>query len=642
MQRRQAAIWLQREVHMPSTTYRGGGNRSGRGGPQRRGGGNRGGGRGHGPGGPAVAQAPVQTGPKIVELPAVLTVKEMSERMNLTPVDIIKTLMKNGVMATINQELDFDTASIVAGDLGWEVKEAQTFVEEMEQQEQEQEEDESLLVERPPVVTVMGHVDHGKTLLLDAIRSTNVVAQEAGGITQHIGAYQVEKNSHRITFLDTPGHAAFTAMRARGAEVTDVAIIVVAADDGVMPQTTEAISHARAANVPIIVALNKIDKPDANPDRVKVQLSEAGLNLVEWGGDIELVPVSAKTGTGVDDLLTTILLTSEILNVRANPDKPATGTVIEAKMDRSRGPMATIIVQAGTLKLGDVVVAGSAFGKVRALFDDRAKAMKQVKPGTPVALLGLNEVPEAGDKVQVLPDEKVARMVALTRARQKRADTLDGSRITSADILSRISAGELKHLNVILKADAQGSIEAIRHALSELNNETVQVDVIHDATGAVTESDVLLAAASDALIVGFHVRPDPAARRAAEVDNVDIRYYDIIYKLIEDIETSMSGMLDPVYQEAVLGHAEVRATFKAGRVVIAGCYVTDGVIRRNAEARVLRRGEVVTTGRITSLKRFREDAREVTSGYECGIVIEGFNDTEEGDVIEAFGQERVS
>ncbi len=578
-----------------------------------------------------------------MEFPAVLTVKEMSELMRLTPVDIIKALMKNGIMATINQELDFDTAAIVAGDLGWEVKEAVTIVEEIEKQEQEVEEDESLLVERPPVVTVMGHVDHGKTLLLDAIRSTNVVASESGGITQHIGAYQIEKNSHRITFLDTPGHAAFTAMRARGAGVTDVAIIVVAADDGVMPQTIEAISHARAANVPIIVALNKIDKPDSNPDRVKTQLNEAGLNLVEWGGDIELVPVSAKAGTGIDDLLTTILLTSEIANLRANPDKAASGTVIEAKMDRSRGPMATIIVQGGTLKLGDVVVAGSAFGKVRALFDDRGKSMRGVaRPGTPTVLLGLNAVPEAGDKVQVLPDEKVARVVALGRARQKRAELLASGRVSSADILSRISQGELKHLNVILKADTQGSIEAIQHALSELNSETVHVDVIHEAPGPVSESDVLLAAASNALIIGFHVRPDAAAKRASEVDGVEIKYYDIIYKLIEDIESAMSGMLDPVYQEVIQGHAEVRATFKAGRVVIAGTYVTDGAIRRNAEARVVRGGNLVTTGRITSLKRFKEDTREVASGYECGIVIEGFNDLAVGDVIEAYGQERIS
>jgi len=396
-----------------ATTYRGGGRGRPGGGQARRGG--RGPGNNRRPSAPQV-QAPAPTGP--LELPPALTVKELADHMGLTPVDIIKTLMKNGVMATINQELDYDTAAIVAGDLGWEVKEAPTALDELEQLEETEQEDESLLQERPPVVTIMGHVDHGKTLLLDSIRSSNVAAREAGGITQHIGAYQVEKNGHKITFLDTPGHAAFTAMRARGAQVTDVAIIVVAADDGVMPQTEEAIAHARAANVPIIVALNKIDKPDANVDRVKAQLGDAGLNLVEWGGDIELVPVSAKTGEGIDDLLTTILLTSEIANFRANPDKAAAGVVIEARLDRNRGPLATVIVQNGTLRVGDIVVAGSSFGRVRNLFDDRGKSVKVARPGSPVALLGLNEVPEAGDRVQVLSDEKVARAVALQRARQ--------------------------------------------------------------------------------------------------------------------------------------------------------------------------------------------------------------------------------
>lgn len=623
---------------MPATTYRGGGNRS-RGG-SRRGSSGRGG-DGRGPRPSTAVQTPVAVGPRTVELPPALTVAELAERMSLTPVDIIKALIKNGVMATINQELDFDTASIVATDLGWEVTETPPILEELDAKEEAEAEDEALLVTRPPVVTIMGHVDHGKTLLLDAIRSSNVAAREAGGITQHIGAYQVEKNGHKITFLDTPGHAAFTAMRARGAQVTDVAIIVVAADDGVMPQTQEAIAHAKAAGVPIIVALNKIDKPDSNVDRVKSQLSEAGLELVEWGGATELVPVSAKTGEGINDLLETILLTSEIANVRANPDKAATGSVIEAKMDRSRGPMATIIVQSGTLHLGDVVVAGSSFGKVRALFDDRSKQLRTAKPGSPVAVLGLNEVPEAGDRVQVLPDDKLARTVALQRTRQKRAEHLAPSRASGADLLSRISASATKQLNVILKADTQGSVEAIEHALGELNNETAHVNVLHTATGAITESDVLLADASEALIIGFHTRPDPAARRSAEEKHVDIRYYDIIYNLINDIETALTGMLDPVYEEVVQGHSEVRAVFKAGRVSIAGCYVTDGAMTRNAEVRVVRKGTVVTTGRITSLKRFKDDVRDVATGYECGIVIDGFNDIEEGDVIEAFGHERV-
>jgi translation initiation factor IF-2 len=560
--------------------------------------------------------------------------------MSLTPVDIIKALMKNGIMATINQELDFETAAIVASDLGWEVTEAPPLLEETVEEEIEAE-DEALLVERPPVVTIMGHVDHGKTLLLDSIRSSNVVATEAGGITQHIGAYQVDRNGHKITFLDTPGHAAFTAMRARGAQVTDVAIIVVAADDGVMPQTREAISHARAANVPIIVAMNKIDKPDANVDRAKVQLNEEGLSLVEWGGDIELVPVSAKTGEGIDDLLTTVLLTSEIAHLRANPDKPASGSVIEARMDRSRGPMATVIVQGGTLKPGDVIVAGSSFGKVRALFDDRGRNLKAARPGTPVQLLGLNEVPEAGDKVQVIGDEKLARAVALQRGRQKRVEALSSNR-SAGDILSQISAGETKTLNVILKADTQGSVEAIESALTDLSTDEVRVNVLHVATGAVSESDVLLAAASNALIIGFSVRPDTAAKRAADEAGVEIRYYDIIYKLTEDVQLALSGMAEPVYQEVVYGHAEVRAIFKAGRVNIAGCYVTDGTITRNNEVRLLRGQEVETTGRISSLKRFKDDVREVTAGYECGIVIDGYNDVKEGDIIEAFGQQKIS
>ena len=618
-----------------ATTYRGG---HSRGGGQRRGGGRNSGPNNRGPAQPAAPQAPAV--PKSVELPPILTVKDLAEHLNLTPVDIIKALMKNGVMATINQELDYDTAAIVAGDLGVEVLEAPTMLDEIEQQEEQEVEDEADLVERPPVVTIMGHVDHGKTSLLDAIRSSNVAAREAGAITQHIGAYQVEKNGHKITFLDTPGHAAFTSMRARGAQVTDVAIIVVAADDGVMPQTREAIAHARAADVPIIVALNKIDKADANPDRVKSELNEEGLNLVEWGGDIELVPVSAKSGEGIEDLLTTILLTSEILNLRANPDKAGTGVVIEANMDRTRGPMATVIVQGGTLHPQDIVVAGSAFGRVRALFDDRGKNLRAARPGTPVAMLGLNEVPEAGDRAQVLPDEKVARAVALQRGRQKRMENLASTK-SAGDILSQIAAGETKTLNIILKADTQGSIEAIEHALAELNTTDIRVNVLHSATGAVSESDVLLAAASNALIVGFHTRPDEGARRAAEGASVEIRYYDIIYKLTEDVELALSGMADPVYEEVVKGHVEVRQIFKSGRVNIAGCYVTDGTITRNDEARVIRGGQVITTGRISSLKRFREDAREVATGYECGIVIDGFNEVQIGDVIEAYGQQRV-
>ncbi|HZU13040.1 MAG TPA: translation initiation factor IF-2 [Chloroflexota bacterium] len=609
----------------------------------RRGPGNRGGRRGPDSSAPRAPQPAKPEGPRIVELPPSLTVKDLAERMALTPVDIIKALMKNGVMATINQEMDYDTAAIVAGDLGWEVKEAPSVLDDLEVEEvvPVEQEDESLLEERPPVVTVMGHVDHGKTLLLDAIRSSNVAAREAGGITQHIGAYQVVKNGHKITFLDTPGHAAFTAMRARGAQATDVAIIVVAADDGVMPQTVEAIDHAKAAGVPIVVALNKVDKADANVDRVLTQLNEIGLNPIAWGGQTEVIPVSAKTGEGIPDLLETVLLTTEIADLKANPNKPAQGVVIEARMERARGPMATMIVQSGTLHTGDAVVAGSAYGRVRAMFDDRGKPVKVAPPGTPVAVLGLNEVPEAGDKVQSLPDEKVARSVAVERAGQKRAEALASTMRRPADILAQISTGETKQLNIVLKADTQGSIEAIEHALNELNGDEVKVKIIRAAVGPVTESDVLLADASQALIIGFTVRPDEGARRAADSTGVQVKYYDIIYKLIEDIEIALSGMHEPVYEEVIDGHAEVRATFKAGRTVIAGCYVTDGDIRRNAEARVLRGGELVTNGRISSLKRFKEDAREVSAGYECGIVIDGFNDFQEGDVIEAFGQRRV-
>src|SRR5579884_2444157 len=550
----------------------------------RRGPGNRGGRRGPDSSAPRAPQPAKPEGPRIVELPPSLTVKDLAERMALTPVDIIKALMKNGVMATINQEMDYDTAAIVAGDLGWEVKEAPSVLDDLEVEEvvPVEQEDESLLEERPPVVTVMGHVDHGKTLLLDAIRSSNVAAREAGGITQHIGAYQVVKNGHKITFLDTPGHAAFTAMRARGAQATDVAIIVVAADDGVMPQTVEAIDHAKAAGVPIVVALNKVDKADANVDRVLTQLNEIGLNPIAWGGQTEVIPVSAKTGEGIPDLLETVLLTTEIADLKANPNKPAQGVVIEARMERARGPMATMIVQSGTLHTGDAVVAG-----------------------------------------------------------QKRAEALASTMRRPADILAQISTGETKQLNIVLKADTQGSIEAIEHALNELNGDEVKVKIIRAAVGPVTESDVLLADASQALIIGFTVRPDEGARRAADSTGVQVKYYDIIYKLIEDIEIALSGMHEPVYEEVIDGHAEVRATFKAGRTVIAGCYVTAGDIRRNAEARVLRGGELVTNGRISSLKRFKEDAREVSAGYECGIVIDGFNDFQEGDVIEAFGQRRV-
>jgi translation initiation factor IF-2 len=634
-----------------------------------------------------------------VRLPATLTVKELGQHLGTSPITIIKALMKNGIMATINQSLDFDTAAIVAQDLGIEVEpeptpeeiaaeeaakaaaavEAPSMVEtdgrvdsravapvhestveaeleevaersvpaELEEPEEiEEEEPEELLVPRPPVVTVMGHVDHGKTLLLDKIRSTNVVASEAGGITQHIGAYQVEHNGQKITFIDTPGHAAFTAMRARGARVTDIAVIVIAANEGVMPQTIEAISHARAAHVPIIVALNKMDLADANPDRVKAQLAEIGVDLAEWGGDVELVPISARTGQGIDDLLDTILVTAELANdgkgFRANPNRPARGTIIEARMDRQRGPMATVIVQQGTLRVGQYVVAGSVFGRVRAMYDDRGQTIKEAPPSTPVSILGLSDVPQAGDRLQVLASEKEARALAQKRAERKRARELQSQRPMAAlrDLFAQLEKGETKELNLVVKADVQGSLEAITGALQELSDDQAQIRVLHGGVGPITESDVLLAAASQGMVIGFNVTPDTVARRTAKAENVEIRLYNIIYKLTEDIDALLHGAVEPVYQEVIYGHAEVRQVFRAGRNMIAGGYVTDGHIPRNATVRVLRNGEVLWTGRIASLKRFKEDVREVSAGYEFGIMFDGFNDFEEGDILEAFGQEK--
>jgi translation initiation factor IF-2 len=592
-------------------------------------------------------QAPVQSG---VALPKTIVVSELAQRLGVGPVDVLKELVQMGVMVSINQSVDYETATLVASELGVETRpeeEAAPVVEEEVAAEVPagpaakvalwEEEDESLLRTRPPVVVIMGHVDHGKTSLLDAIRQTNVTAQEAGGITQHIGAYQVEKNGRKITFLDTPGHEAFTAMRARGARVTDVAVLVVAADDGVQPQTIEAISHARAANVPIVVALNKIDKADANPDNVKAQLADQGVTIEEYGGDVPLVAVSAKTKQGIDDLLDVILLVADIQNLRANPDRAAIGTVIEAHLDKGRGPVATVLVQNGSLDRGDIVVAGKTFGKVRAMIDDKGRKAGRAEPSRPVEILGLPEVPEAGDIFRVVADEKSARAATVANARAIRARAAGAEAPASLeDLFAAVKEGKAKELKLVLKADVQGSLEAIRNALAKLPQDEVAVNVIHAAVGEITESDVNLAATAGAVVIGFNNRIDVAGRRAAEAGGVEVRLYKVIYELLDDVQKALTGMLEPEMVEAVLGHAEVRQLFRAGKTTIAGCMVVDGVVQRSARARALRGGERVFDGLIASLRRVKDDVREVRAGLECGIVLEGFNDVAVGDIIEGY------
>jgi len=576
-------------------------------------------------------------GARSVTLPRHITVRELSEALGATPVDIIKELMKRGVMAAINQSVEYDVAAAVARDLGFR---AEPEVQESAAGERlEHAEEEGNLKPRPPVVTVMGHVDHGKTSLLDAIRKTNVVATEAGAITQHIGAYQVEVNGQKITFIDTPGHEAFTAMRARGAQVTDLVVLVVAADDGIMPQTREAIDHTKAAGVPMIVAINKIDLPAADPARVKTQLTENGIVIEEYGGDVPAIPVSAKTGAGLDDLLEHILLVAEISELKANPDRPAEGTVIESEKDPSRGPMATVIVQKGTLRIGDIVVAGEAWGKVKAMFDDKGRRIKEAGPSTPVEVMGLESVPRAGDIMVVVEDEKAAREMAEERRRQG-AEAAQLRPVTLEAVSGDIAAGRVKDLNVILKADVQGSVEAIRSSLERLSGAEVRVNVIHAAAGNISESDVMLATASKAIIIGFNVKTEPGARKQAEIEGVDIRNYRIIYELIEDLEKAVKGLMEPVIAEVIDGHAEVRAIFRVRGGRIAGCMVQDGVVRRNSLARVLRGGETVHESRVSSLKRFQDDVREVTAGLECGIGVEKFDAWEEGDIIEAYHTEK--
>jgi translation initiation factor IF-2 len=591
-----------------------------------------------------------------IELPTTITVKELAELLAVNPADVIRELIKSGIFATINQLIDRDTASLVAGELGYEVAEtiAPTAGVAIEGEEERApapaakevlfDEDEAAdLVPRAPIVTVMGHVDHGKTSLLDAIRTTTVAAGERGGITQHIGASEVERNGKRVVFLDTPGHEAFTAMRARGAKVTDIAVVVVAADDGVMPQTLEAISHAKAAKVPIIIALNKIDRAEANPDRVKTELTEAGVIVEEYGGDTPLVPVSARTRVGLDELIDMIQLVADLQELKANPKRPAVGTIVEAQLDKSRGAIATAIVQTGTLRVGDVIVVGETFGKVRALENDEGKRITSAGPSSAVVVLGLSAVPEAGDILRVVADEKAARAMVETRQAEAAAKGGDGSgRATLEDLYRQIQAGQAKELRIILKADVSGSLGAITHALDQLNQDEIRINVLHEGAGDITDNDIMLASASDAIIVGFSTKITETARRAADAEGVDVRLYDIIYKLTDDISAALQGLLEPEIVEVVEGRAEVRQIFRVGKsTVIAGCFVTDGRIVRGG-ARVWRNGKIVVTDKIESLRRFRDDVREVLANYECGIGLAGYNDLEEGDIIECFTSQSVS
>jgi translation initiation factor IF-2 len=613
--------------------------------------------RNAGAGGAAVADAPTapvrREGP--VELPSSVTVKDLAEALEVSHADVIKELIRNGIFATINQSIDFDTASLVAGELGIETTERGAAERAAADAGEEAEivapgaapatdgagkpqlfsEDEATdLVARAPIVTIMGHVDHGKTSLLDSVRSTAVAAGERGGITQHIGASEVEHNGKRIVFLDTPGHEAFTAMRARGAQVTDIAIIVVAADDGVMPQTREAIDHVRAARVPMIVAINKIDKPDANPDRVKQELADMNVLIEEYGGDVIAVPVSAKQKLGLDDLMEMILLVADLQDLKANPKRPAVGTIIESKVEKGRGNVATVVVQTGTLKVGDVVAAGATHGRVRALQNAAGKRVKAAEPATAVEIIGLGDLPEAGDILRVVDDEKAARDMAEAGARQTAGDGKAAS--TLEDISAQIQASEVKELRVVLKTDVQGSLGAIRHALERLNSNEVRIQILREGAGDINESDVLLASASDAVVIGFNTKPDPGAQRVIDSSGVDVRLYDVIYKLTDDVGAALQGMLAPKMVEQVEGHAEVRMVIKAGKAGnVAGSYVTDGRIVRGGQVRLFRGGKQIAEGRIESLKRFKDDVREVATGFECGIGL-SIDDIAEGDVVECF------
>ena len=578
----------------------------------------------------------------VIEIGETITVKELCEKLGKPTNDVIKNLIFLGVMAGVNQEIDFSTAEKLCEkyEVLVEKKEEGTELEAFEEETDVVEEN---LVKRPPIVTIMGHVDHGKTSLLDAIRHAKVTASEAGGITQHIGAYTVSLNGEKITFLDTPGHEAFTAMRARGAQVTDIVILVVAADDGIMPQTKEAINHCKAAEVPMIVAINKIDRPGANVDRVKQELTEHGLVSEDWGGDTICVPVSAKTGENLESLLEMVLLTAEMQELQADPNRKAKGTVIEAKLDKGRGAVASLLIQNGTLNVGDSILVGSTYGRIRAMFDDRGKKIKSAGPSMPVEILGLSEVPAAGDRFIVCKDEKTARNMAEVRKQKIKADSHQASnRVSLEDLYSQIQEGKVKELAIVVKADVQGSVEAIRQSLEKLSTDDVKVRVIHGAVGAITETDVTLAAASNALVIGFNVRPDSNATVQSEKENIEIKTYRIIYDAIEDVKSAMIGMLEPEYKEVINGKAEVRMTYKISNVgTIAGCYVIDGKIVRNSEVRVIRDGIVIFESTLASLKRFKDDAKEVAKGYECGLSVEKFNDLKEGDIIESFTMEAI-
>jgi len=587
---------------------------------------------------------------KSIELPPIITVRELAESIQASPIEVIKTLMANGVMANINQQIDFDTAAVVAAEMGYD---ATLESQELGADEELGEiplwrrviasEDPDELVFRPPIVTILGHVDHGKTTLLDAIRDTNVVEDEAGGITQHIGAYQVDHNDRQITFLDTPGHAAFTAMRARGAQGADIVVLVVAADDGVMPQTREAIAHTKAAQIPLIVALNKIDKPNADPERVNQQLAEIGLIPDEWDGDTIVVPLSAKQREGLDDLLEAILLVADNSDIRANPQGRIIGTVIEAEVDRARGVMATLLIQNGTLNIGNIVVAGTTHGRLKAMFDPQGRQVNDAEPSAPVAVMGLNEVPVAGDLFQVVESDKKAR--ALTRERKnnkKTAAQSQRSTVTLEQLFEQFQAGEVRELRLIIKADVQGSLEPIKSSLDDLGTGDISINILHEGTGNIGKNDVMLAAASKAIVIGFNVEADSAAQRLAETEGISIRSYNIIYRMVEDIEMALKGMLEPEMKETILGRAEVRATFRVSKIgKVAGCYVVKGELRRNAKVRVLRDGEVLYDGDVSSLKHIQDDVTEVRTGFECGIAFKKFNDFDEGDIIESYIVEEV-
>ena len=578
---------------------------------------------------------------KVLILPPTLSVKHLSELTGQNAIDVIKQLMRHGIMASMNQGIDYQVAALVTTAFGIRTK-MEEAAETLPTAAAKETEDEAKLAPRPPVVTILGHVDHGKTTLLDAIRRTRVAAREVGGITQHIGAYQVEYKGQKITFLDTPGHAAFTAIRARGARVTDIAVLVVAANDGIKPQTVEAIDHAKAANLPIIVVINKMDLPEADPEKVKGQLNQHGLLVEEWGGNVIGVPVSAKAGTGIDDLLENILVMAEIAELKANPDRLASGVIIEARLDRKRGPTATVLVQNGSLKLGDYIVAGTASGRVKAVTDDQGKAMRKVAPGAPGEILGFGSLPEAGDVLTVAPDERTARSLATDRERLKSAQQAQARSLTLEEVVNQISAGDIKELNLILKADVQGSVEAVRQSLEGLTDAEAKVRILHAGSGAVTESDVLLASASNGIIVGFTVGNEPSAERLADRLGVELRHYDIIYQLTEDVERALHGMVQPEAAEPVAqGKADIKEIFPSKHgVKIAGCRVVEGRITRGAAMRVFRKGQIIHETTLNSLRHFRDEVREVTSGMDCGMVLEGFNDFEVGDVLEAHRQER--